>query len=429
MPAGHRVKSLAVSWKSLFVITGSLHLLSFTLTQPIDRDLVFGLGDGRFNGLGTTELFTLRALSLPEHSVPMAISAGPLHALLTLKEGSLPWRLNPSVEALPHWESLPGSAEARLIELQPPQFLTTPLVAEYEEAISLFRRCDSSDKFKVEKIFLVGNSNLESAFEAEIKKMAHKHKTAPQTFSRQDWKQDESPLRHSAHRRFLERCDRFHWNSGRAHPVLPVLHGTTTAAARAISAGGFSSLSKRDDGQYGRGIYVTTSASYSAQYAPAEPNKTSKTLILSFALPGSSFILTSHLRLVLPSLPGNIYPVSEHPNSPGSLKGAPLKPGHQSHFVRVNRTGAPSHNGHADELVLFQESQLLPRYIFMVSEVPVEPQSVPPPRSESDQLDLDEIKRQLGAVLATPQGPPHPDPPAPRPLTHPPYHCFTSVQV
>jgi len=64
-----------------------------------------------------------------------------------------------------------------------------------------------------------------------------------------------------------------------------------------------------------------------------------------------------------------MYPVIEHPHKRGSLKGKPNHPGYQSHYIKVNKKGVPVLNGSEiyDELVVFQESQVLPRYVVYAS--------------------------------------------------------------
>jgi len=69
-------------------------------------------------------------------------------------------------------------------------------------------------------------------------------------------------------------------------------------------------------------------------------------------------------------LPGNVYPVTESPTDDTvALTGAPCKIGYQSHYVLVNKVGTPDQEEQrteCDELVVFQESQVLPRYVLFL---------------------------------------------------------------
>jgi len=68
-------------------------------------------------------------------------------------------------------------------------------------------------------------------------------------------------------------------------------------------------------------------------------------------------------------VPGNIYPVAEDPNKvldPSSLYGAACRSGFQSHYVLVNPGGMPRMDVQLagfDEMVVFENAQILPQYI------------------------------------------------------------------
>lgn len=262
--------------------------LSSRSSNPSGNGQLLTLGDPRFNGLGSTELFNLRPIPLPESAKPVAVASSALHALVLLQSAPSPWRLEPSARSLPHWDGLSASSEARSLVLQPPSFLSTPASLEYEKALAIFKQCDGARQFQVQKIEIIDNPALESAFEAEIKKMGHKHRSSPSTFKSCGWKEEASPLREAVHRQFEERSRRFDFNSGRALPILPVLHGTSSTAAHGIAGGGFSALAKRDEGFYGRGIYFTTSARSSTKYSTEQNGN--HIILLSYCLPGASLV-------------------------------------------------------------------------------------------------------------------------------------------
>jgi len=66
--------------------------------------------------------------------------------------------------------------------------------------------------------------------------------------------------------------------------------------------------------------------------------------------------------------PGNAYPVIEKATEPSSLMGTPLKAGYQSHYVSTKKDGTPCEKPRSagkffDELVINQETQVVPAYI------------------------------------------------------------------
>jgi hypothetical protein len=61
---------------------------------------------------------------------------------------------------------------------------------------------------------------------------------------------------------------------------------------------------------------------------------------------------------------GHAYPVTEDPKGPSSLQGKACLSGYNSHYVAV-KNYKPIQHGEApvaDEIVIFQEDQILPRY-------------------------------------------------------------------
>jgi len=146
------------------------------------------------------------------------------------------------------------------------------------------------------------------------------------------------------------------WNEGtediKQVPILAVAHGTDLDIAWKITRGGFVALQKLDSGYYGRGIYVTSSAWYTAQY---------------FSIAATPAIL---LCLVMP---GNPYPVTESPKIAHSLNGKEIIPGYQSHYVLTAIHGLPITEHHRDstydELVVQSEAQIIPIFVVEVDKV------------------------------------------------------------
>jgi hypothetical protein len=138
------------------------------------------------------------------------------------------------------------------------------------------------------------------------------------------------------------------WNTSLGQdssPVLFVCHGTTETSARQIIDVGFATLSLLDQGWFGKGMYFTTSATYAKAYAA---NKSNTVLILCM--------------LTL----GNVFPVVEDTSEAQSLMGKSCQNGYSSHYVCTASNGQPVKSpgtNKADELVIFQESQVLPVYI------------------------------------------------------------------
>lgn len=126
-----------------------------------------------------------------------------------------------------------------------------------------------------------------------------------------------------------------------------MLHGTDNSIAWKIVTTGFVSLSTLDAGWYGKGIYFSSSAKY---IIPYYSSKKIPTIIISLVIPG------------------NPYPVTEDPNSSESLIGAAPKEAYQSHYVLVNSNGLPPGKeiqNPLDELVIIQESQILPLFLLL----------------------------------------------------------------
>jgi len=141
----------------------------------------------------------------------------------------------------------------------------------------------------------------------------------------------------------------FPWNRAEDElvPIIPVLHGTSYDVAVSISKTGFVALSNIDAGWYGKGIYFSTNAYYCLPYM--ENYKNPAALV--------AFVFLGHT-----------YPVVESPDADNSLLGCPLQSGFNSHYVLTNRHGGirVDKEKHFAEIVVEQESQILPAFILCI---------------------------------------------------------------
>jgi len=148
----------------------------------------------------------------------------------------------------------------------------------------------------------------------------------------------------------LNKFSRFVWNADLTLedcPVLAMAHATDLSIAKKIIVSGFASLSTLDDGFYGKGMYFSSSVIYTLPY---------------FSSASNPCILICFL------LPGNPFPVIEHPNSNDSLSGVHIYSGYQSHYVLTKRNGNPFEEEDDyqkfNEIVIDQQVQVVP--IFML---------------------------------------------------------------
>lgn len=133
-------------------------------------------------------------------------------------------------------------------------------------------------------------------------------------------------------------------------PLIPVLHGTDYVTSEMIARTGFAALSSLDEGFFGKGIYFTTSLPYTLPYALAKKRPT---------------VIVSYVNA------GNVWPVTEEHKGPRSLKGGAIKSGYNSHIALTNKGGTIYHadvdDTVCDEIVIAQESQILPAFLIELS--------------------------------------------------------------
>jgi len=171
------------------------------------------------------------------------------------------------------------------------------------------------------------------------------------TFTNKAWANEHNALRDLVYNTYMKRTTDFTWNTPDSVPILLAVHGTSTALSEKISRTGFAVLCNLDVGWYGKGIYLSTHAGYCFPYIST---KKDPVLIITYVLPG------------------NIYPVIENVQT-GKLLGSALLSGYQSHYVCTKQNGCPPDtiaemkSAVFDELIVAQESQILPVFIIKVS--------------------------------------------------------------
>jgi len=145
------------------------------------------------------------------------------------------------------------------------------------------------------------------------------------------------------------------WNTDLQVPIIPALHGTDEPIAKSIITTSFVALARGDAGYYGKGLYFTTSAKYALPY---------------FASKQKPVVLICYV------ITGNAYPVIEHPRAKNTLMGTALVPNFHSHYVLCRIDGNPiprimdkaeDETEYFDEIVIEQESNVLPFYLVKIS--------------------------------------------------------------
>jgi hypothetical protein len=207
---------------------------------------------------------------------------------------------------------------------------------EFERVDSLLATSFKKGSLKISKITAIYNQSLTISFINYWKIMiTRKIQSADQFFVNTYSKNQEK----------VKVMEYFNNNVADSNivPLVPVLHGTDLNIAKKIAATGFASLSSLDAGFYGKGIYFTTHLLYTLPYCGAKRNPA---------------VIISYLNM------GNIYPVTEDHRGAKTLLGSALKSGYNSHYVLTNKDGNIYDEGVVcDEIVVNQESQILPAFI------------------------------------------------------------------
>ena len=216
---------------------------------------------------------------------------------------------------------------------------------KYDNDSSEFAQIDSflttffkKGSLKISKVTAIYNQTLTISFINQWKiMMTRKEKDSDQFFVN-TYSKNEEKVKIMKH--FEDVCNNM---SDTILPLVPVLHGTDLSVAKKIAATGFASLSSLDAGYYGKGIYFTSHLLYTLPYCGGKRNPA---------------VIISYLNM------GNIFPVTEDHKGAKSLLGSALKSGYNSHYVLTNKEGNIYDKGIiCDEIVVGQESQILPAFI------------------------------------------------------------------
>lgn len=169
-------------------------------------------------------------------------------------------------------------------------------------------------------------------------------------FSRTTWREDPTKRKEEVYNRYTEVVRSYSWWDPKGPVIIVGCHGTGFRTAESICETGFASLSKNDEGWYGKGIYFTSCPAYCLPYMFSRQRPS---IVLSYVIPG------------------NVFPVTEDRNGKASLCGSALQQGYSCHYVCVTQGGEVVEDLSecpCDEIVVPQESQILPMYIIEVRE-------------------------------------------------------------
>jgi len=266
-----------------------------------------------------------------------------------------PWEFDAQLKTQTAWVSK-GYAQTpyRSLLIQDGSSVYFPL--EMEKVRHLLSTFHNGPSLSISKVYAIDNKRLAQDVESYMLRLTNKHRAAPNIFTSNTWQTDRFSWRQWVLKPFEEMTHKCPWNTSLSTPVVCLLQGTSEEVVWQICQTGYAVVATRDDGWYGRGIYFTSSAQYAMYYAK-QNTQGEKILTLNFLVPGA------------------IYPVIEDPrNESESLVGRPCQKGHQSHYARVNTQLSPQFGYPAventqdtyDELVVFQESQVVLKYVLFV---------------------------------------------------------------
>jgi len=267
----------------------------------------------------------------------------------------------------------------------------------YAKFVRLFGEMNG-DISGIERVYGVNNPQLRSAFEIKRAVIEKQHLYNPGHFRKEGWSLPDSDQRK---RMFLQlsskiRSFRGEFNDG-SHPfVVPMIHGTSENAAFRVMEGGFGTVAGLDDGYYGRGMYFTSDLRYANMYAEIQAHKAKPTgpwgsnvFLIAAVLPGNPFPVTEHpfipkrdqdgkpLSLAQFEMDPTLESKDKRKRNPFGLLGQACKAGFQSHYTIVDSVHAgsafPTQHGDfddqakarrvSDELVVFEGAQALPLFL------------------------------------------------------------------
>jgi hypothetical protein len=215
------------------------------------------------------------------------------------------------------------------------------------------------DEMMITKAIAISAPFLADMMSKKRQVFVNRFKSNPEIFVNQKWKKEKSnpQFRTKTMEHFQRQLIDFEWNSSlniTDAPIIAVAHATGLKKATKILEAGFAKLNTVDDGYYGKGIYFSTSAIYTVPYCI---NQSDPCILLSFLLPGNPF------------------PVIEHPRIEDSFLAKPIFGGYQSNYVVVLGNGFPWKENDAkyrtfNEIVIDQEDQVVPIFLVFFSPSP-----------------------------------------------------------
>jgi len=218
---------------------------------------------------------------------------------------------------------------------------------------------EGTGSLEISKIVSLHNPTLLRTFTSQLSFFETRVTEDPQLFQKQTWlkkgtKQEDKDLRKHIYDKYTSHASAFDWNNGRVIPIVPAIQRVKAESdALDIAHTGFQMADPSSDlsaFKFGQGLYFTTDSLFAA-----EPTSQSNSAILVLCL----------------TIPGNVYPVIEqHDSETVSLMGSPVVAGYNSHYVLTTKDGKAitcKEETHSDQLVVAQESQVLPVFIIQVN--------------------------------------------------------------
>eukprot|EP01116_Phalansterium_solitarium_P013586 TRINITY_DN3097_c2_g1_i1.p1 TRINITY_DN3097_c2_g1~~TRINITY_DN3097_c2_g1_i1.p1 ORF type:complete len:744 (+),score=135.07 TRINITY_DN3097_c2_g1_i1:205-2436(+) len=270
------------------------------------------------------------------------------------------WRLSPAFLKQPGWVTKGGSNAYRSFVIKDATGIRDP--AAYNQVLQEFGQVLRG--LQLVELYAVDSDHHNTAFAGQYHKLKSCLERNPGVFNKKTWQQkgtaEQIDWRRAVHDQLQQRVNQFGFNDGCAAKLLPVAHATGTVdVAWSICRLGFvKHLAQTDAGYFGKGLYASQHGRYSAECYGLN-------LVLGWAVVG------------------NTYPCVEDPMAKdgSALLGLAQKSGHDSHYAVVRpldwsapgcKVFVPCKPGEFnkarvyDEVVLFEESQLVPRYVAIV---------------------------------------------------------------
>jgi len=241
----------------------------------------------------------------------------------------------------------------------------------------------------IRQVYQVENQVLREAFANHQELIFQRHKTSNANsdyFKKTHWRsKPDVEVREDYVRRLNIQIANFHpegsgFNDGSRAFVVPMIQGTTVQASMKIAESGFATIATTDDGYYGKGIYFTSDLKYAQKYATKK--KGVPAYIIACVLPGNPYPVTElpykrEKTIFAGSTDLDKLMAKKKVINPDGFYGKGVQSGYQSHYTLVKKeditTAFPISTAfdpslHADEIVVFQDAQTLPKFILVLKE-------------------------------------------------------------